>query len=151
MDKLSTEQVETYRQVFKLFDQKKDGVISKQELGDVMRSFGRNPTEKEIDDAISSSDYTANGVIDFEDFLIIMTSNIESENDIEDDLKEAFQMFDLDGSGFILNNELKIVMKRLDENVTEQQLNQIMKYMDTSKNGKISYQEFRDFFFDVKK
>jgi Ca2+-binding EF-hand superfamily protein len=56
-----------------------------------MRLFGRNPTDREVDDAIAQSDYTQNGVIDFQDFLIIMTSNITS-NDIEDDLKEAFKM-----------------------------------------------------------
>jgi len=150
VDKLTPAQIKQFKEVFLLFDQEKNGVISRQELGNVMQLFGRNPTESEVNDAIQQSDYTQNGVIDFSDFLIIMTSNVTNK-DIEEDLKEAFKMFDLDGSGYILASELRTVMERLGENLSNAEILEIIKLVDRKNIGKVSYADFRDFFFDKKK
>ena len=48
VDKLSTQQLEEYKDVFNMYDKNRDGKITVKELGTVMRSLGQNPTEAEL-------------------------------------------------------------------------------------------------------
>ena len=45
-----------YKDAFSLFDKDGNGTISKEELGMVMRSIGRNPTGRELQDMIHEVD-----------------------------------------------------------------------------------------------
>ncbi|RCI05313.1 Calmodulin-like protein 1, partial [Rhizopus stolonifer] len=49
-DQLSQEQIVEYREAFQLFDKNGDGSISANELGVVLRSFGMNPSDAELQD-----------------------------------------------------------------------------------------------------
>merc|ERR1711998_385515 len=62
----------------------------------------------------------------------------------EDDLKEAFRFFDLDGSGQISASELHSIMQELLEKLpwTEQEFNAIVAKLDGNGDGQISYEEF---------
>lgn len=56
------------------------------------------------------------------------------------DLRAAFQVFDLDGDGYITKEELRIAMEMIGEAVTEDQLTQFMTMADTDKDGRINYE-----------
>jgi len=45
-----------FKQAFKLFDDDDSGTITSKELGTVMRQFGQNPTEAELQDMINEVD-----------------------------------------------------------------------------------------------
>jgi calmodulin len=62
-----------------------------------------------------------------------------SHNDNEDELKEAFRVFDKDGDGFISYPELKIVLKILGEKLTDEEINSMVKEADLNNDGRISY------------
>ena len=47
-EKLSQEQIDEFKKAFSLFDRDGDGTINASELGTVMRSLGKNPTQAEI-------------------------------------------------------------------------------------------------------
>lgn len=51
-DQLSQEQIAEYREAFQLFDKDGDGSISANELGVVLRSFGMNPSDAELQDMV---------------------------------------------------------------------------------------------------
>ena len=53
-------------------------------------------------------DADGNGLIDFEEFLEMM-SRKAAEGDEEEEIKEAFKVFDQDGNGLIDRDELKLV------------------------------------------
>lgn len=44
------------KEAFLVFDKDGDGTVSTEELGEVMRSMGQNPTEKELLDMIAEVD-----------------------------------------------------------------------------------------------
>ena len=46
------------------------------------------------------------------------------------ELKEAFQLFDKDGSGTISNDELEVVMKSLGQTPTDEELQQMIREVD---------------------
>ncbi|CAI9729746.1 squidulin-like [Octopus vulgaris] len=59
-----------------------------------------------------------------------------------EEIKEAFQMFDIDHDGQITSNELKAVMKSLGQTPSEQDLEEMIREVDTDGNGTIEYPEF---------
>ena len=49
---------------------------------------------------------------------------------VSPEIKEAFQLFDKDGSGFISSKELGMVMRSLGQNPTEQELMEMINEVD---------------------
>ncbi|KAG5574173.1 hypothetical protein H5410_063939 [Solanum commersonii] len=74
--------------------------ITTKELGTVMRSLGQNPTEAELQHMINEVDADGNRTIDFPEFLNLMARKMK-DTDSEEELKEAFRVFDKDQNGFI--------------------------------------------------
>ena len=88
---LSAEEIAEYKEAFSLFDGDKDGAITTKELGVVMRSLGQCPTEAELQDMVNEVDIDGSGTIEFPEFLAMMKTKPLGE---EDELKEAFRVFD---------------------------------------------------------
>ena len=85
-----------------------DGSITTKELGTVMRSLGQNPTEAELQDMVNEIDADGDGTIDFPEFLTMMARKMK-DTDSEEEIKEAFRVFDKDGNGYISAAELRHV------------------------------------------
>jgi len=113
---LTEEQISKFKEAFTLFDKDGDRTITTKELGNVMRSLGQNPTEAELQDMINEVDANGNGTIDFPEFITMMSRKMK-DTDSEEELLEAFKIFDKDGNGFITASELRHVMTSLGENL----------------------------------
>lgn len=118
------------------------GTIELHELQQVMRKLGQNPTEGELIEMINSVDDNGDNEIDFEEFLVLMKSRV-GERDPEKELRDAFAVFDSDGSGSIDRKELKRLMKKLGQALTEAELDAMMDEVDTNGDGEISFEEFK--------
>ena len=118
------------------------GTIELHELEQVMKKLGQNPTRDELKEMISSVDDNGDNEIDFEEFLILMKSRI-GERDPEQELRDAFAVFDTDGSGSIDRKELKRLMKKLGQALSEQELDAMMEEVDINGDGEISFEEFK--------
>lgn len=119
------------------------GTITLIELKEVMKSLGQNPTEKELTQMIRSVDDNGDNEIDFEEFLILMSSKKPSSNDPDKELRDAFAVFDADGSGSISRSELKKLMKNLGQSLSDAELDAMMDEVDTDGNGEIDFEEFK--------
>ena len=97
-DQLTEEQTEEFKEAFALFDKDGDGTISTKELGTVMNSLGQKPTIAELEAMIKEVDIDGNGEIDFGEFLTMMAKKLK-ETDLEEDIREAFRVFDIKNSG----------------------------------------------------
>nr|CDS30744.1 calmodulin 1 (phosphorylase kinase delta) [Hymenolepis microstoma] len=105
-DRLTDEEVASFKEAFSLFDKDCDGSITIEELGEVMRSLGLNPTDAELGDIINEGDIDGSRTIDFPEFLTLMTKNIE-EIDEKEEIKATFEIFDKDRNGSISADELR--------------------------------------------
>ncbi|BAM40412.1 calmodulin [Theileria orientalis strain Shintoku] len=140
-DQLSEEQIAEFKEAFSLFDKDGDGSITTKELGTIMRSLGQNPTEAELQDMINEIDTNSSGTIDFPEFLLLMARKMK-ECDTEEELIQAFKVFDRDGNGFISAQELRHVMTNLGERLTDDEVDEMLREADIDGDGKINYEEF---------
>ena len=141
---LTGKQIAELREAFSLFDKDRNGTITAWNLGTVMKSLGQNPTEVELQDMINEVDANHNGVIEFPEFLSMMTRQMNSD-DREKEIREAFHVFDKDGSGFITKAELKQVMFSLGWELTDEDPGCTMMGVsdaDIDGDGMVNYEEF---------
>ena len=64
------------------------------------------------------------------------------DTDREDEIRQAFKVFDKDGNGYITSDELGSVMANLGERLSANELKQMMMEADKNGDGKIDYEEF---------
>lgn len=60
------------------------------------------------------------------------------------DLQAVFKQFDLDGDGFIQEEELRQVMVKMGQNPTEEEIKAMFKAADLNRDGKISFEGTSD-------
>merc|ERR1711959_385105 len=112
--------------------------------GVVMRSLGRNPTREELEAMISEVDEDGSGEIEFPEFLKLMASKLQDTDSIEE-MREAFLVFDRDKSGSVTASELKHVMNNLGEQVTNEEVEEMIKEADADGDGELSFDDFLQF------
>ena len=141
INNLTEEQIAEFKEAFQIFDKDGDGSITTKELGTVMRSLGQNPSDEEVRQMIEEVDEDKSETIDFKEFLGLMARKMK-ETDAEDELLEAFKVFDRDGNGKISAHELRYVMLSSGEDLTEQDIQEMVMEADIDGDGFIDYQEF---------
>jgi calmodulin len=67
---------------------------------------------------------------------------IRKDTDSEDEILEAFKLFDKDGNGFISAAELRHVMTNLGEVITDEEVDELIREADIDGDGQINYEEF---------
>lgn len=141
---LTPDQIEEFKTAFEMFDEDGGGDISTAELGRVLNLLGWNPTRNELNEIINTVDASQSGAINFEGFLQLMVTWMKDDKtkNTEDELKEAFRVFDKDGSGYIEWEELKYVMQGTGEPLTDEEVTAMMKEADKDGDGRIDYEEF---------
>ncbi|XP_023330208.1 calmodulin isoform X6 [Eurytemora carolleeae] len=108
-----------FQDAFAHFDRLNCGIIPTKLLGQVLRFVGENPSEAEIQDMMNEVDASSTGSFRFPSFLVMMARKYD-DNSAEDEIREAFKVFDSDGNGFINRQELRYVMMNLGENMEEE-------------------------------
>jgi calmodulin len=139
VDQLSPKQIREIRDAFALIDQDNDGEISSQEILNVMRNLGRNPTEDEVQQMINEADEDESGSIDFEEFLHLMAKKILKEED-DNEVRDAYAAFDRNAAGAIPLEELSMVFRTL--GVGEEEIALMMAEADVNGDGEIDFDEF---------
>jgi Ca2+-binding EF-hand superfamily protein len=69
-------------------------------------------------------------------------SKNERDENAEEEMLEAFKVFDSDGDGNISADELRQIMANLGEKLTDEEIDEMVKEADTDGDGEINYQEF---------
>ncbi|OPJ76413.1 calmodulin, striated muscle [Patagioenas fasciata monilis] len=140
-ERLSEEKIAEFKEAFSLFDRDGDGRITTKELGTVMRSLGQNPTEAELQDMAVEVDTDGSGTIDFPEFLLLMARKMR-DTDSEEEMREAFRVFDKDGNGYISAAELRHIMTNLGEKLTDEEVDEMIREADFNDDGQVNYEEF---------
>ncbi len=140
-DEINSARLKEYRDAFDMFDRDRDGVVTSRELASVIKSVIRDIGDVEIKQMIQEVDIDGNGVIDFEEFVVMMNRR-NKETDAEDDVINAFRVFDSDADGIISSTELRHIMTTLGDKLNDAEVDEMIREADVDNNGLIYYEEF---------
>merc|ERR1711977_654680 len=121
---LTQDQVEEIKEAFDLFDTDGSGSIDVNELKVAMKALGMDAKSEEIRKLINDIDSDGDGTIDF------------------DELLKVFKLFDDDKTGTISFKNLKRVCQELGENMTDDELKEMMDWADKDGDGVLNEDEF---------
>jgi len=128
------------REAFNMFDRDKDGFVDYVELGYILKSQGFNFTNQELIEMIADVSETEENKINFEEFLILMHSRLK-KLDIENELNEAFNAHDKNGTGILSVREFKKIISSLGDKVSEDEIDDIIQKVDPKNRGYMNYKD----------
>lgn len=142
-------QMKEFREAFRLFDKDGDGTITKEELGRVMRSLGQFARVEELQDMLQEVDSDGDGNVSFEEFVSILSKSTSgggggssSAEQEERELRDAFRVFDKHNRGYICASDLRAVLQCLGEDLSEEEIEDMIKEVDSDGDGRIDFLEF---------
>ena len=138
---ITEEQSQEIKEAFNLFDSESTGYIDSKELKVAMRALGFEPKKEEIRKILSEVDKQGEGNISFEDFLSIMTEKMLERDPIEE-MKKAFHLICEEGQDKITLKSLQKVAKELGENMTIEELQEMIEEADRDGDGEIGEEDF---------
>ena len=129
---------ENYKNAFDSFDEDRDGLVETSEIGKLLRAIGYNPMPEEVEDMISDIDAEK---FDFNSFLYIVYRHAR-ECDPEQELIDAFRVFDKNGSGKLKTDTIREILRHLKKPFTEEQINELLGQATIDKQDFIQYEDF---------
>ncbi len=106
-----------------------------------MRALGFEPKKEEIRKLISEVDKSGDGQIDYDEFQTMMTVKM-SQRDSKEEMMKAFRLFDDDETGRISFKNLKRVAKDLGEDISDEELQEMIDEADREGTGEVSLEDF---------
>ncbi|KAF2357606.1 EF-hand domain [Trinorchestia longiramus] len=88
-----------------------------------------------------SSTLEGHGVLNFDCFVKVVAPFLEDQDEeaMQNELKEAFRMYDTEGNGFIPVSALKEILAALDDKLTRSDLDNIVDEIDEDGSGTVDF------------
>jgi len=135
-------EIQEYERAFKDFDQNGDGIITVDELPDVLDSIGLKPSPEEVEEMVAKVDVNHDGIIDICEFIRMMSLQQNPMVTPEVQLEDVFRIFDKDASGFITRDVLRSILLSLAHPVSEEGIDSMMKLGDRRGQGRLTKSDF---------
>lgn len=139
---LDEEAMEEIREAFNLFDTEGKGNIDVRELKAAFRALGFQVKKSEIRQMFVDMDKDlSSATISFDEFVEMVTPKMQNR-DSREEIMKVFALFDDDNSGSISFRNLKRVATELGENLTDEELQEMIDEADRDGDGVINEEEF---------
>ncbi|XP_074096949.1 uncharacterized protein LOC141526084 isoform X1 [Cotesia typhae] len=149
---ISKAQMKEFEEAFNLFDKDRDGSITKEELGRVMRGLGQFARTEELRTMLEEIDTDGDGNVSLVEFVKIVSdignasaaqqTDLTQEQQEEQELRDAFRVFDKHNRGYITASDLRAVLQCLGEDLSEEEIEDMIKEVDEDGDGRIDFCEF---------
>ncbi|XP_020298303.1 troponin C-like [Pseudomyrmex gracilis] len=144
---LSKDQLSHLQMAFDAFDHDKKGCISTDMVGTILGMLGHEVSESELAEIIWEIDTEGTGKLKFEEFCKLASRFLEEETDIEaiqQELREAFRLYDKEGNGYITTDVFRDILHELDDALSPEELDMIIEEVDTDGSGTLDFDEFME-------
>mmetsp|Transcript_58676 Transcript_58676/g.121229 ORF Transcript_58676/g.121229 Transcript_58676/m.121229 type:complete len:174 (-) Transcript_58676:200-721(-) len=126
---------------FRLYDVLGDGKIDAMQIRSALAWLGEEPTDRQFLQVMNDIDSHGKGILDFQRFVKLM-AKFDRSMITEDELVNAFKIFDKDKSGTIDAIELQDVLCKLGFEVNPLQAEEMIQAADDDNSGECEYGEF---------
>lgn len=134
------------KKVFSRFDTDGDGRISPSELAAVSRAIAPPATEsaggREVASMMDELDTDRDGYVDLGEFAAFHGRG-RGERELDAELRDAFDVYDINGDGRISVAELSKVLSRIGEGCTTQDCEKMIASVDVDGDGCVGFEEFK--------
>ncbi|QRW20829.1 myosin regulatory light chain cdc4 [Rhizoctonia solani] len=112
-----------YKEAFALFDKRGTGFVPREQIGDLLRALGQNPTQGEVAEIASN----APREVDYKTFLAILNrpDGFKPAGTPEEFIR-GFQVFD----------------KEAREKMTDEEVDELLKGVQIGPDGNVNYESF---------
>ena len=126
---------------FGLFDKDTVGTIFLDEMIIIFRAMGQTPTEADVETMKKEADFEGSGKTDLNTCIAVYTKY--RKNPItETEILNAFEELDEKKKGQISGKRLRHLISTCGENLSEEEINKMMKYANPDTEGNVNYREF---------
>ena len=122
MKDIPPDQMESLQNAFDTFDNNEDGCLEHNELDAALRALGFNPKPYEIIDMIED---TGNTPIDFKAFVYMVYRHSRCV-DVEQELVDAFRVFDLQGTGRLPEEKIRHILRNIRKPLSDDEITEII-------------------------
>ncbi|CAH0755747.1 unnamed protein product [Diatraea saccharalis] len=146
MDTDDDQKMAMLRKAFQMFDTTKSGYIDVLKISTILNTMGQLFDDSELQALISENDPEGSGKINFDGFCNIASHFLEEEDAeaMQQELKEAFRLYDREGNGYITTSTLKEILAALDDKLSNADLDGIIAEIDTDGSGTVDFDEFME-------
>merc|ERR1712047_2410 len=120
---------------------KGEGQIKVGDIGSAMKKMGHNITPEFLEKWEEDIDQDGTGYVEYEEFETLVRRKIQEDED-ERELKEIFRVLDKEKRGEVNTSELRWILKSLGDDLTEEDIDDMIADVDTDGSGWVDYDEF---------
>ncbi|KAK6175242.1 hypothetical protein SNE40_013747 [Patella caerulea] len=142
LKELTPQEIRDLRIVFDLFDINNDGFIGSAELRRALKALGFKVSKIEAQKLIVDSSAKGMSLITFTEFLETVIDRQGDTRDIYDEILKGFKMFDIDETGSISIDNLRIACQDTGLKFTQKDLEEMIVEADINGDGLIDQSEF---------
>ncbi|XKL66437.1 hypothetical protein PGB90_009857 [Kerria lacca] len=137
------QKMQIMRKAFQMFDTTKSGFIETSKISTILNTMGQLFDDVELRDLINDNDPTGIGKVNFDGFCQIASHFLEEDDSdaMEEELREAFRLYDKEGNGYITTATLREILAALDDKLTSEDLDGIISEIDTDGSGTVDFDE----------
>lgn len=128
-------------EAFNLFDTEGTGKIDIKNFKVAIRALGFEPKKEELKKLLAEVDKYGTGKLSFENFLHLMATKM-AERDSKEEIQKAFRLIDSTGTGAITFGDLRRVALELGEDLTNEEIQEMIDEADRDGNGDVEQDEF---------
>ena len=133
-----------YESIFKRFDEDGDGKLSPSELQRCVGTIGEELLLEEAREVVESMDSDGDGFLGFEELMGWMEKETGDDQERKmEDSREAFRMYEMDGSGCITPKSLKRMLSRLGASRSVEDCCVMIGQFDVNGDGVLCFDEFK--------
>ncbi|KAL5240837.1 hypothetical protein ACI65C_008247 [Semiaphis heraclei] len=140
------QKVAIMRKAFQMFDTSKSGFIDTLKISTILNTMGQLFDDSELNELIEEVDPEATGKVNFDGFCEIAAHFLEEDDAeaMQEELKEAFRLYDREGNGYITTATLREILAALDDKLGPEDLDGIIAEIDTDGSGTVDFDEFME-------
>lgn len=140
--KVTEKQFNDAKQAFHLYDKKGNNEVATKDLATIFKALSLHVDDEKLKDWADEADEEATGLLSWDSFKELFERKVKEDED-EKELREAFRVLDSQKKGVIPVDDLRWILQSLGDDLTSEEIEDMIAETDTDGSGTVDYEEFK--------